>query len=73
MRTYDQAQTLAIAPEQWFVDLTTGDTLEVLTHGYSIEDGRYVFSLLFKGEPNFEVTVLSLPVALVAGTRDSGV
>jgi hypothetical protein len=57
-------------PERWLVDLATGDVLEVLTHGYSIEDGRYVFSLLFRGSPNFEVTVLSIPASLVAGTRD---
>lgn len=70
MQVYDEARTLAIAPERWFVELTTGATLEVLTHGYHIEDGRYVFSLLFKGEPNFEVTVLSIPADLVAGTHD---
>jgi hypothetical protein len=46
------------------------DTLDVLTHGYHIEDDRYVFSLLFQAEPNFEVTVLSIPGHLLAGTRD---
>jgi hypothetical protein len=61
MFVYDGALELACAPERWFVELTTGDTLEVLTHGYSIQGGRYVFSLLFRGEPHFEITVLSLP------------
>jgi hypothetical protein len=67
MKIYNEAIELAVAPERWFVDLVTGDSLEVLTHGYSVEDGRYVFSLLFRGEPNFEVTVLSIPESLVAG------
>jgi hypothetical protein len=70
MKVYDDARELALAPERWFVDLTTGESLEVLTHGYSIKDDKYVFSLLFRGQPNFEVTVLSVPAALVAGTRD---
>jgi hypothetical protein len=69
MKIYEDALELAIAPERWFVDLVTGESLEVLTHGYSIEKGRYRFSLLFSGTPNFEVTVLSLPVEMVAGTR----
>jgi hypothetical protein len=42
----------------------------VLTHGYSVEGDRYVFSLLFRGTPNVDVTVLSLPAHLVAGTHD---
>lgn len=70
MHVYDDARELACAPERWFVDLVTGDSIEVLTHGYSIEDGKYVFSLLFRGDPNFTVTVLTLPASLVQGTRD---
>jgi hypothetical protein len=69
MTAYEEARELACPPERWFVDLVTGETLEVLTHGYSIQGDRYVFSLLFYGTPNFEVTVLSLPVSMVAGTR----
>ena len=70
MTDYERARELACPPERWFIDLVTGETLEVLTHGYSIEGDRYVFSLLFRGTPNFNVTVLSLPAAMVAGTRD---
>lgn len=70
MGTLEDATELAAPPERWYVDLTTGDSLEILTHGYSIEGDRYVFSLLFRGEPNYEVTVLSIPGSLVAGTRD---
>jgi hypothetical protein len=69
MKQFNDAITLAMPPEQWFLDLTNGEVLEVLTHGYSIEDGRYVFSLLFRGSPHFEVTVLSIPVSLVAEMR----
>lgn len=61
---------LALPLEYWHVDLVTGDTLEVLTHGHSIEDGMYKFSLLFKGEPNVDVLVLAIPDKLVKGTRN---
>ena len=70
MEVFDTAVELAAPPERWYVDLTSGESLELLTHGYSTEDGRLVFSLLFKGHPNFFVTVLSLPEHLVAGIRD---
>jgi hypothetical protein len=70
MLVYEDAVELDGAPQRWYVTLTTGDTLEVLTHGYSIEGDRHVFSLLFKGRPGFFVTVLSLPSALVADTHD---
>lgn len=69
MTEYEDALELTCPPQRWFVDLVTGETLEVATHGYSIENDRYIFSLLFCGTPNFEVTVLSLPAAMVAGTR----
>jgi hypothetical protein len=70
MHELELAVNLAMPPERWLIDLTNGEVLEVLTHGYSIEGGRYVFSLLFRGSPNFEVTVLSIPASLVLGTRD---
>jgi len=69
MPTDDGFGSLAMPPEHWFVDLTTGDTLEVLMHGHSIEGERHVFSLLFKGKPNFEVAVLSIPSSLVKDIR----
>ncbi|MGH9077068.1 MAG: hypothetical protein ACRDY0_06390 [Acidimicrobiales bacterium] len=70
MTVYDNALELAIAPERWFVELVTGEILEVLTHGYSIRDGRYVFSLLFRGSPNFQVVSLSIPTGAVADVHD---
>jgi hypothetical protein len=68
--TYDDALELVIPPNRWFVDLTTGDTIEVLAHSYSIQGDRCVYSLLFRGTPNIDVTMLSLPVSLVAGIDD---
>ena len=67
---YEGALELAMPPDRWFVDLTTGDRIEVLAHSYSIEGDRCVYSLLFRGTPHFTVTVLSLPVSLVAGIED---
>jgi hypothetical protein len=37
---------LASEPGIWKVVLTSGDGLELLTHGYSIEGEEYVFVLL---------------------------
>jgi len=70
MTVYENAIELAIAPGRWFVELVTGETLEVLTHGYSIHEERYVFSLRFRGSPNFQVTSFSLPVSAVAEIHD---
>ena len=69
MLVYEGAIELAMPPERWYVDLVTGETLEVLAHAYSLEGGRYTFSLLFRGNPHFELTSLSIPAAMVAGTR----
>ncbi|GAB4064974.1 hypothetical protein GCM10028777_13090 [Angustibacter speluncae] len=65
MEVIHGALELAIAPEIWTVELRDGRSIEVLTHGYSIEGDDCVFSLLFRGEPNFEVTSLRLPLALL--------
>ena len=62
----DEICELAIAPEQWFIHLATGDVLEVLAHGYRIDADRWTFSLLFRGQPNVDVSVLTVPSALVA-------
>ena len=52
-------------PDLWEIQLRDGSLLEVLTHGYSVQ-GRYcVFSLLFQGNPNFEMTSLKLPMSLL--------
>jgi hypothetical protein len=39
--------------------------MEVLTHGYSVEDGFCEFSLLFEGQPNFFVPSLRIPLDLL--------
>jgi hypothetical protein len=57
---------LALAPERWYVELKTGEVLEILTHSYTTREGRYVFSLLFVGSPDFLVTSFSIPEDLVA-------
>ena len=63
---YPHGLALALPPEVWSVGLVTGESIQVLTHGFSIEDGRYVFSLLFKGSPNLDVPVLIIPADLIA-------
>lgn len=70
MEVYPEAVELAFPPERWIVDLRGGESLEILTHGYSVEDGYYHFSLFFAGKPVFGLTVLKIPEHLVAGTRD---
>jgi hypothetical protein len=70
MIVYEDALELAMAPERWYVDLVSGETLEVLTHGYSIREGTYVFSLLFRGTPHVQITALTIPEHLVAAVHD---
>lgn len=65
MRVIHDAKELAIAPEIWTVELRDGRSIDVLAHGYSIGGDHCVFSLLFRGEPHFEVTSLRLPLALL--------
>jgi hypothetical protein len=66
MSPIEEALELALAPERWYVELKTGEVLEILTHSYTTHDGRYVFSLLFVGSPDFLVTSFSIPEGLVA-------
>jgi len=63
--------SLALPIEHWSATLTTGDTLEVLAHEYAVKDERGVFSVLFKGQPNFMVALLSIPAALVKEVRNA--
>jgi len=71
MPTDDDFGTLLLPPNHWSVDLATGDTLELLTDGFSTKDGRYVFSILFKGKPHFLVTTLSMPIGLSRGSPET--
>lgn len=65
MRLIPGALRLTSEPELWNVRLRSGEELEVLTHGYSIEGDDCEFSLLFEGTPNFFVTSLRIPLALL--------
>lgn len=65
MKLIRNALELALEPELWEVQLRDGSTVEVLAHGYSIEGANCVFSLLFVGTPNFEVTSLKIPLSLL--------
>lgn len=70
MKTLHDAMNLAVPPEIWTVELRDGSNIEVLAHGYSIKGSEYFFSLLFKGSPNYEVTSLKIPLALLAEEYD---
>ncbi|MEV7662796.1 hypothetical protein [Paenarthrobacter sp. NPDC089316] len=65
VRVVHNALELAMEPELWTVDLRDGSQITVLTHGYSVEGNEGVFSLLFKGEPPFELDTLRIPLALM--------
>lgn len=65
VRVVRNALELAMEPELWAVDLRNGSQITVLTHGYSVEGNEVVFSLLFKGEPPFELDTLRIPLALM--------
>jgi hypothetical protein len=59
------ARELAGDPQLWTIDLRDGQQLTVIAHAYSVEGEEVVFSLLFRGTPNFEVDALRLPLSLL--------
>jgi hypothetical protein len=61
----ENAIELAIAPEVWEIELRDGARMKVLAHAYHVERGEAVFSLLFKGRPNFEVESLRIPLEVL--------
>lgn len=65
VRDVQGATELAIDPELWTIDLRDGSKITVITHGYHVEGDEVVFSLLFRGTPNFEVDSLRIPLALM--------
>lgn len=76
MATVDRlpdATSLAVEAAQWTVQLRDGSRLQVLAHAWAVDGDDCVFSLLFKGEPHFEVESLRLPLALLAEDFDRGV
>jgi hypothetical protein len=56
---------LATDPELWTVDLRDGRQITVMAHGYHVEPGEVVFSVLFGGRPPVEVDTLRLPLDLL--------
>jgi hypothetical protein len=40
-----------LEPDAWIIQLRDGSEIEVLAHGYRVEDDECVFSLLFEGSP----------------------
>ncbi len=59
------ATELASDPELWTIDLRDGNQVTVIAHGYSVEGGEAVFSLLFRGTPHFAVESLRIPLELM--------
>ncbi|MDR7160141.1 hypothetical protein [Arthrobacter sp. BE255] len=60
-----EALELVSEPQLWDIDLRDGSQITVITHGYSVEGDVVVFSLLFRGKPNFFVDSLRIPLALL--------
>ena len=60
---------LASEPGTWQLALFDGSSLNVTAHSYSEEHGSYIFSLLLKGQPYFEIDVLQIPSNLVSKIR----
>ncbi|WP_375431494.1 hypothetical protein [uncultured Friedmanniella sp.] len=65
MNHVEEASELAMPAEHWEIPLRDGDHISVFTHAYSVEGAEVVFSLLFKGSPNFEVDTLRIPLSLL--------
>lgn len=65
MTGLNEALELAMPAEQWKIELRNGHHLKVFCHAYSVEGDNVVFSLLFRGAPNYEVDALTIPLALL--------
>lgn len=65
MSRLEDARELAAPPELWQIELRDGRQITVIAHAYSVEGDEVVFSLLFKGDPNFEVDSLRVPLFLL--------
>jgi len=50
---------LASEPGEWEIVLG-GITMQLLAHGFSVEHGEYIFTLLMEGDPPCEVVVARL-------------
>lgn len=56
---------LASGPGFWEITLTSGKTIQLVAHGYSIEGHEHIFSLLIEGRPPYEVHFLRIPSEIV--------
>jgi len=65
MSDISAARLLCSEPEHWDVEFASGETMTVLAHGYRVDRDDVVFSLLFEGQPNFEVESLRIPLSLM--------
>lgn len=64
MSDLESARELAVSADLWEIRLRGGKSITVLANAYSVEGEEVVFSLLFKGSPNFEVDSLRIPIEL---------
>jgi hypothetical protein len=51
--------------DHWEVRLASGHLATVRAHGFGERDGSYAFVALMEGNPRYEYTLLSIPVAAV--------
>ncbi|MCL2419252.1 MAG: hypothetical protein FWD04_08165 [Conexibacteraceae bacterium] len=63
--------TLTEPLEDWCVTLTSGDVVRVWAHGYSRENGDYVFSFLAAVRPHSFIEVARFPKTAVAKIRSA--
>jgi len=52
------------------IELAGGQLVTIWAHSYHVEDRNYVFSILMRGSPGYEVDVASIPAAAVS--QDAG-
>lgn len=69
MSEVPNARELAMEPDLWAVYLREGSGIEVLAHGHKIDGADCLFALLSREAPNFDVTSLRIPLALLPGSR----
>jgi hypothetical protein len=60
---------LADEPGRWTITMFDGTRLHVTADGYEKKGDLYVFSIVMKGVPNFEIDIAKIPVAIVSKIR----
>ena len=51
---------------EWQLGLVGGDRIWVAAHAFHEDQGDYIFSVLMRGAPNYEIEVARVPKAIVA-------